>query len=211
MSTDCLIKLSAAIALIFSALVPSHAQTGAGRSLSVSVADSLTSEPLAGAVVELLGEDMERDTYATTGEDGIAVLHGVEDGKYFIRLSLLGYESRTYSVEMTPDSPDALALAMPGSSHGDRGCRPHGTVPEVVPKRGYHHLQCGFIQGNPRCRYGIPCVQDAGNRHDGDRSQCARTGGAENHPGRQGFLRGRCGHSPQRSARLSSLRTWSRK
>ena len=58
-----------------------------GGSLSVSVADSLTSEPLAGAVVELLGEDMERDTYATTGEDGIAVLHGVEDGKYFIRLS----------------------------------------------------------------------------------------------------------------------------
>ena len=116
MSVNCFIKFSAAIALIFSALVSSHAQTDAGRSLSVAVTDSLTSEPLAGAVVELLGEDMERDTYGTTGEDGLAVLQGVPDGKYFIRLSLLGYESRTYVVETAQASRDVLTLSMPGSS-----------------------------------------------------------------------------------------------
>lgn len=48
----------------------------AGQRIVVAVADSVTAEPLAGAVVEMLDEGMELRAYAASGEDGTAVIEG---------------------------------------------------------------------------------------------------------------------------------------
>lgn len=42
----------------------------AGQRIVVAVADSVTAEPLAGAVVEMLDEEMELMAYATSGRTG---------------------------------------------------------------------------------------------------------------------------------------------
>ena len=59
--------------LLAAAMLQAWGQTAAGQRIVVAVADSVTAEPLAGAVVEMLDEGMELRAYATSGEDGTAV------------------------------------------------------------------------------------------------------------------------------------------
>ncbi len=115
MTIKTLIKLSVAVVLIFSAFVSSYAKTDTGRSLSFAVVDSLDSGPVVGAVAELLGEDGRLKAYATTGNDGSAVLDNVENGKYTIRLSMLGYETCSFRIEKTSDVFDAGTFIMKSS------------------------------------------------------------------------------------------------
>lgn len=102
-------------ALFFSAVWMSSGQPPRSC-LIVSASDSLTAEPLAGVVVEVLDDGMALKSYALTGDDGVAEVSGICNGRYILRLSILGYETKSFPVEKTSDIFDAGICLMHATS-----------------------------------------------------------------------------------------------
>ena len=109
------IRILVTAVLLAAAMLQVRGQTAAGPRIVVAVVDSVTAEPLAGAVVEMLDEGMGLRAYAASGEDGTAVIGGAENGRYLLRVSLLGYETKMMEVEKTSDVFDAGVCRMRSS------------------------------------------------------------------------------------------------
>lgn len=72
--------------------------------ITLTVTDSLTSEPLAGAVAELLDRDSSRISYSMSKPDGNVTMKGLLSGEYILRISLLGYKTEISPVRIASDT-----------------------------------------------------------------------------------------------------------
>jgi hypothetical protein len=85
-----------------------YAQTG---SITGTVTDAATGDPVAGASVSLPGLQV------TTGSDGSYTLAGLPAGSYQVDVSAYGYQSRTQTVTVTANQATTQNFALTGSPH----------------------------------------------------------------------------------------------
>ncbi len=88
--------------------------------LSISVTDSLTGEPLAGAIVQL-GKEGPADH---TGFDGSLIFRNLKEREYLLKVSYLGYQTYSTHIQLLKDQSLAIKL------------RPATIVQEAVIIRG---------------------------------------------------------------------------